>query len=297
MQNAALLLVLVFVYDLLARSFRRRTLAFKVVTGLVLGAISVAVMLAALELPSGVIFDTRSVVLSMGTLFYGTIPGVIAGAVAAAYRASQGGPGAVMGVSVCAMSVVVGAAWRRWRHVARRDPGVLELYLFGLTVHVLMLALTVTLPRSIAGETLRDIALPVIVIYPLASVLLGLLMIDQRRRRRSEEALRESEERFAAIADHLPGRLWIRDRELRYLYVNPQLAADLGCGQDELVGKAPEDLWEPDVAASARALCERALRGEVVDITERWPDDTGGYFRSLRVRRPGSRAKPRCSVV
>ena len=51
-----------------------------------------------------------------------------------------------MGVSVFAMSVVVGAAWRRWRHVARRDPGVLELYLFGLTVHALMLALTVTLP-------------------------------------------------------------------------------------------------------------------------------------------------------
>ena len=110
--------MLVFVYDLLARFFRRQTLAFKLVTGLVLGAIAIAVMLAALELPSGVIFDTRSVVLSMGTLFYGTIPGLIAGAVAAAYRASQGGPGAVMGVSVCAMSVVVGAAGGaggRWR--------------------------------------------------------------------------------------------------------------------------------------------------------------------------------------
>ncbi len=287
MQNAALLLVLVFVYDLLARSFRRRTLAFKVVTGLMLGAISVAVMLAAFDLPSGVIFDTRSVVLSMGTLFYGTIPGVIAGSVAAAYRASEGGAGAVMGVSVCAMSVIVGAAWRRWRHVARRNPSVLELYLFGLTVHVLMLALTVTLPWSIAEETFRDIALPVIVIYPLAAVLLGLLMSDQRRRRRSEVALRQSEERFTAIADHLPGRLWIRDRDLRYLYVNPQLAADLGYGEDDLIGRTPEDLWEPVVAATSRALCERALRGEVVDITERWPDETGGYFRSLMFAVPG----------
>jgi PAS domain S-box-containing protein len=273
--------VLVFVYDLLSRFFRRQTFAFKLLTGLVLGAIAIAVMLAALKLHTGVIFDTRSVVLSMGTLFYGTIPGAIAGAVAAAYRASQGGPGAVMGVSVCAMSVVVGAAWRRWRQVARRDPSVLELYLFGLTVHVIMLALTVTLPRGIAVETLRDIALPVIIIYPLASVLLGLLMIDQRRRRRSEEALRESEERFIAFADHVPGRLWIRDRDLRYLYVNPQLATDLGRQEKDLVGKAPEDLWGAEVAANARALCERAQRGEVVDVTERWPDDGSGYFRSL----------------
>jgi len=281
MQNAALLVVLVFVYDLLARFFRRQTLAFKLLTGLVLGSIAVAVMLAALELPSGVIFDTRSVVLSTGTLFYGTIPGLIAGAIAVVYRASLGGPGVVMGVAVCVMSVVVGAAWRRWRQVARRDPSVLELYLFGLTVHALMLALTVTLPWSIAAETLGDIAAPVIVIYPLASVLLGLLMIDQRRRRRSEQALRESEERFAAFAGHVPGRVWIRDRALRYLHVNPQLAADLGRRENELIGKAPEDLWEPDVAASARALCERALRGEVVDVTERWPDDEGGYYRSL----------------
>ena len=145
--NAALLLVLVFLYDLIARYLRQRSWGFKILTGLLLGAISIAVMLAAWHLSSGVMFDTRSVVLSMGTLFYGTVPGLIAGVIAAAYRASQGGSGAVMGVSVIAMSVVVGALWRRWRHVARRDPSILELYLFGLTVHVCMLALTVDAPR------------------------------------------------------------------------------------------------------------------------------------------------------
>jgi hypothetical protein len=74
--NAALLLVLVFVYDLIARYLRHQSLSFKLLTGLVLGVISIAVMLAAWRLSSGVIFDTRSVVLSMGTLFYGTIPGL-----------------------------------------------------------------------------------------------------------------------------------------------------------------------------------------------------------------------------
>jgi PAS domain S-box-containing protein len=281
LENAALLLVLVFVYDLLSRYFKRQTFAFKILTGVVLGAIAVAVMLAALVFPSGVMFDTRSVVLSMGTLFYGTVPGAIAGLIAAVYRAALGGPGAVMGVSVIAMSVIVGALWRRWRRVAQHDPSLLELYLFGLTVHVLMLALTVTLPWSIALRTFENIAVPVIVIYPLASVLLGWLMIDQRRRRRSEVALRESEERFTAFADHVPGRLWIRDRELRYLYVNPQLAQDLGRPESELLGRTPEDLWDSGIAGASRALCERALRGDLVDIVERWPDEHSGYFRSL----------------
>ena len=104
-ENAALLLVLVFVYDYLVRFLRRQTLAFKVVTGVVLGGISVAVMLLAWRLPNGTIFDTRSVVLSMGTLFYGTVPGIIGGAIAGVYRAVQGGPGAPMGVAVIVMSV------------------------------------------------------------------------------------------------------------------------------------------------------------------------------------------------
>jgi PAS domain S-box-containing protein/putative nucleotidyltransferase with HDIG domain len=278
--NAALLLVLVYVYDLLARRLSQRSLAFKVLTGLVLGGISIALMVSALVLSNGVIFDTRSVALSTGTLFYGTLPGAIAGLVAAVYRASLGGDGAVMGVSVIAASVAVGALWRRWRHIARRDPGLLELYLFGLTVHVVMLALTSTLPDPLAS--LREIALPVIVIYPLASVVLGLLMIDARRRRQAEAALRESEQRFASLAEFMPGRLWIRDRELRYLYVNRELAESLGRSPGDLLHKTPEEVWEPEQAGVARSLCERALGGERVDLIERWPDEPGGrFYRSL----------------
>lgn len=41
--NAALLLVLAFLYDLIARYFRHHSLAFKLLTGLVLGLISVDV--------------------------------------------------------------------------------------------------------------------------------------------------------------------------------------------------------------------------------------------------------------
>jgi putative nucleotidyltransferase with HDIG domain len=227
--NAALLLVLVFLYDLIARYLRRQTLTFKLLTGVVLGAISIAVMLTAWHLSNGVIFDTRSVVLSMGTLFYGTVPGVIAGVIAAVYRAGQGGSGAVMGVSVIAMSVAVGALWRRWRHVARRDPSVLELYLFGLTVHLLMLALTSTLPEPLTS--LRQIALPVIVIYPLASVLLGLLMIDQRRRRRAERTLRESEQRYRSLFEDSPVAMWEEDASA----VRTHLEALVAGGVDDVI--------------------------------------------------------------
>ena len=289
--NAALLLVLTLVYDLLARHLRAATLSFKLLTGLVLGIIAIAGMFAALRLDDGVIFDTRSVILSMGGLFYGTIPGLIAGLIAAAYRASQGGSGAIMGVSVIASSVAIGILWRRWRHIAARDPGILELYVFGLTVHGVMLLLTSTLPDPIA--TLREIAIPVIVVYPLASVLVGLLMVDSRRRRRADSALRQSQQRFEAFAEHLPGRLWIRDADLRYLYVNPRFTTDLGIPVEELIGRRPNDVWDEPTSRQAVELCERALAEGAVDSVQQWPEDEGApYYRShvFAMREPGESA-------
>ena len=35
-----------------------------------------------------------------------------------------------------------------------------------------------------------------------------------------EEALRESEQRFARFMQHLPGLAWIKDRQGRYVYAN-----------------------------------------------------------------------------
>ncbi len=262
-ENAALLLVLAYLYDLIARHFRRQTASVKVLTGVVLGAICVAVMLASWRLSSGIIFDTRSVVLSTGTLFFGTIPGLVAGVVAAVYRISLGGSGAVMGVSVIAMSVAVGVAWRHVRRTWSRDPSVLELYVFGLTVHVLMLLLTFTLPRASTLPTLRSIALPVIIIYPAITVVLGLLLVDQRRRRRAEVALGESEQRARAIVAALPGGMvQIVDRDLHYLYAEGEVLRDLGFSNEELAGRSIGDVLGAELAARVESQFRRALEGE-----------------------------------
>jgi PAS domain S-box-containing protein len=265
MENAALLLVLAFVYDLIARHFRRQTMLVKILTGVVLGAIALAVMLASWRLPSGTLFDTRSVVLSVGTLFFGTIPGLVAGAIAAAYRISQGGSGAFTGASVIAMSVGVGIVWRHLRRTWQRDPVGLELYLFGLTVNALVLALMFSLPWPAPLAVLKVISLPVIVIYPLATLLLGLLLVDQRRRRRSEEALRESEERARTIVAALPGGIvQIVDRDFRYLYADGEVLRELGLSSEELAGKSTGDVLGATIAETVEAQYRRVLEGETV---------------------------------
>jgi PAS domain S-box-containing protein len=72
-----------------------------------------------------------------------------------------------------------------------------------------------------------------------------IIIRDVTERRRVEEKLRESEERFKVIASSTPDHLLVQDRELRYsLVVNPQL----GLTEQEIIGKTDYDILSKDDA-------------------------------------------------
>ena len=75
-------------------------------------------------------------------------------------------------------------------------------------------------------------------------------------RKRAEESLRESEERFRAIASHTPDHILMQDCDLRYqMVINPQL----GLTEADMLGKTETDFLAP---ADAEKLL--AVKGEVL---------------------------------
>ena len=195
--NAAMLLVVAQVFDLVAERYRLRTLERRQwFAGVTLGAVGIGVMMAPLTLAPGLVFDVRSVLLAISGLFFGAVPTAIAMAMTVAYRLYLGGPGAAMGVAVILASGTIGVAWRHRRRKPLADIGWGELYVLGLVVHAVMLALLVFLPREVMGDVLARIGLPVIVVYPVLTVVLGALLTGRLRRRKAYVSLRESEARF-----------------------------------------------------------------------------------------------------
>lgn len=100
--------------------------------------------------------------------------------------------------------------------------------------------------------------------------LLFSIIHDITERKRTEEALRESEERFRQIAEHAGEFIWETDAEGLFTYVNPVAERILGYKPEELVGKIRfYDLLAPDVredlkAASMAAFARReSFRGFV----------------------------------
>jgi PAS domain S-box-containing protein len=96
-------------------------------------------------------------------------------------------------------------------------------------------------------------------------------------RREAEYRVRESEERFARFAEHLPGLAWIKDLSGRYVYVNAAGARAFGRPVTEVVGRTDEELFPADAAAEFRANDRRVIEsGTGIQAVEHLivPDDS-----------------------
>ena len=188
--NVALLLALALLYDAISlKSRKQKPLLQQLIIGITIGAIGIAVMLSPWKFAPGIVFDTRSILLSISGLFFGTAPTLIAVLMTASLRLYQSGGGVLMGVAVILTSGGIGIAWKYLRKKKQEDMSIPELYLFGLVVHLAMLLATIFLPWSVTLEVLSKISLPVIILYPIGTVLLGKLMVGGLLRKQSEENL------------------------------------------------------------------------------------------------------------
>lgn len=188
--NIAFLLSLALIFDLLNLKVRRQNILTKqILIGILIGGIGVLVMLTPWVLMPGIVFDTRSVLLSTSGLFFGTIPTLVAMAITIALRIYQGGGGALTGVLVILATGCLGIAWHYYRKGSLNKAKWWEFYLFGILTHLVMLALMFTLPKESIFPTLRSITLPVLLIYPAGNLLLGLLLRNRLNREINQEKL------------------------------------------------------------------------------------------------------------
>ena len=154
--NASLLLTLALIYDLLAVRWRiGRASLRQVPAGIVIGLVGVIVMLASWKMEPGIVFDTRSILIGVSGLYFGTVPTLVAMAVTAAFRVIIGGAAAAMGIAVILTSGAIGIAWRHKRQAFLADIAWRELYLFGMVIHLAMLGCTFFCPGPSVGTCVQ----------------------------------------------------------------------------------------------------------------------------------------------
>lgn len=244
--NATLLLALSVIYEvayILPFQKRQWQLAF---VGVLIALTCSAVMGMPFTLQSGVIFDTRSILISVTALIFGIIPTIITIIVAIVLRLIIGGAGALPGIAVILTSAFIGLAWRRWLYPKASKHRWLNIWAMGACVHITMLACMLLLPYPDSGNVIRAIALPVMLIYPIATVLLSLLLIRQQMLKQTQEQLKQSEERFKLLFDKAPLGYQSLDADGYFIEVNQQWCDLLGYSREEVIGKWFGDFLAPE---------------------------------------------------
>ncbi len=79
------------------------------------------------------------------------------------------------------------------------------------------------------------------------------------------EALTASEQRYETITTAAQDSIFIKNRQRQYTFVNPAMTRLLQCSPEDLLGKTPEQLFEPEFAAIVKEVDDRTFNGETVN--------------------------------
>ncbi|WP_051221374.1 PAS domain S-box protein [Neptunomonas japonica] len=266
LNNAVLLLALGVIYDSLGLHNLANKVLRNVLTGILVGIIGISVMLTPWELSPGVFFDTRWVLISLCGLYFGFVPTLIAVAMTVCLRLFQGGAGIYVGSIVIISSGIIGLAWRYWSLRYKKEMSWGLLYLLGLSVQLDVLLCMFLMPVDMRYTIISAIAPSLFTIYPIGTMLLGMLLKHQKDRRKAELDLLEHKilldrERglLKRLIDSIPDFIFYKTVDGRYLGCNKATAELFGASEAEIIGKTDYDFFDHEQAVFFRQKDQEML--------------------------------------
>ena len=267
--NITLLLVLGFLYSVSIRRWDIRTIKGQCIAGLLFGLVAVIGMVVPVQYSPGLIYDGRTILLGTVGLFGGGLAAAVAVVMTGLLRLWQGGVGQWAGVATILSSALFGLLFRRMQIQFGWNRNNLFLYASGLVIHLSMLACMLILPESIRWKVLSDISLPVLLVYPFATMLYGRLIVELEARNEAADELKESQQLYEALAESSTAGIGLRDEAGRFAYVNKMMATMLEVPDpNQLLGLPYLDFVHPEDREESRRRIEANQIGEVASRRE-----------------------------
>ncbi|HRY32614.1 MAG TPA: LytS/YhcK type 5TM receptor domain-containing protein [Bacteroidales bacterium] len=262
----------------------RASLRGKVLQGLLFGLIALVGMRYPFVIEKGLIFDGRTIVISLCTFFFGPVSGLIAVVIAFAYRLWLGGPGVIMGVTTILTAFLIGYYFFVDSREKQREVTWKRLYLMGLIVHLVMIILMFSLPSVHIRETLRLVAVTVFLFYPLITVLIGKVLADQQERKKTLRLLSLQENTFRLLVQNSADIIAVIDKDAVIKYLSPAVTPLMGYDAEKLLGSSSLELVHPEyLPAVVERLEDLLLHPENISVSEILFRHADGHYCSMEV--------------
>ncbi len=193
-QNIILLIGLVAAYQVVISRNKRHTSSTRFIFGILFGGVAVAGMMTPVNYMPGIIFDGRTIVLSVAGLIGGPLVASISAIIAGAYRFVLGGMGLIVGETSIIGSAAIGVLFYYLWHNKIASIRAWYFWAFGLLVHTALLATFLLLPHGFGHKFVQEAGLAIVGFYPVATMLICLLFRDYEEKAKERFQLQRKTE-------------------------------------------------------------------------------------------------------
>jgi len=273
--NIAFLVALIAAGQLVITRFYDKALNRQVLLGLLFGGVTLLGMLNPVNFAPGLIFDGRSIVLSVAGVVGGGVTAGIAAGMAAIYRFELGGIGATVGVLIILVSALLGVLARRWWLRRSELPAATHYLALGVVVQIAQLAAFTQFPNQAGYPFIEQAWWVLLLFYPLATMLLCLIFRDHAQRLEDQQALKAAQDSMIrerailrTLLDTLPHLIWLKDPKGIYLACNQRFEQFFGAREQDIVGKTDYDFVDKELADFFRANDRAAMEKNGPSVNE-----------------------------
>ena len=270
--NLSLLAVLSVLSNFLDDRLNRQEIRGQASQGLLFGLIAIIGMIYPYTYAEGIIFDGRTVIVSLGTAFFGPLAGAISMMLAGTFRVYIGGDGATMGMLTLIFAYIIGWVFHLFKKKNLNERiTTFQLLSMGVIVHFMMAVFVYTLPSQHVTIVLQTIAITVMGIYPLVTLLIGKILTAHEERRMHMQKLEESEERFRRLIHSSDDIIFTLNNSLFHTGVYGKWMEPLGKKAEDYLGKTVIEIHGKKLGEYQEEQFRKALRGH--DVVYEWEDE------------------------
>ncbi len=240
--NAALLIASTIFYQVSTYIKDRYNQSSEAFDAFIFGIIGILIMNFPYVPSTGLYIDSRSILVGIIAYIFGGKTSYYLMFLLSIYRLTLQGDGAFVGVLIIITSGLIGLMWRKVDTKNLRRYSALNFYLLGIVIHIIMIVYIMFLTNANYVSAFANSVVPLLVIFPLTTVVVGKLFIIQREQTKQLHLTQFAEKRFRSLFEQAKIGICYLNTQGQFINTNVYFNQMFGYSTDEICKLNIKDL-------------------------------------------------------